>query len=126
MTFTPTNCLVWAEIPVTDMEASIAFYQTVTGGALTYIEDGPNPMASFQAADPSNGVALHLYPGKPAGDGSGPTVHLAAEGALESVMERVSKAGGNVLYGPISIPAGRFFYATDPDGNSIGFFETAD
>ncbi len=125
MTFSPKNCLVWAEIPVTDMDKAIEFYQTVTGGSLTYIEDGPNPMASFQTADPSTGVALHLYPGKPAGDGSGPTVHLAAEGKLESVMERVSKAGGSVLYGPIAIPAGRFFYATDPDGNSIGFFETA-
>ena len=125
MTFTPQNCLVWAEIPVTDMDASIAFYQTVTGGTLNYSEDGPNPMASFQTGDGSNGVALHLYPGKPAGDGSGPTLHLATEGKLEGVMDRVSKAGGNVLYGPIAIPAGRFFYATDPDGNSIGFFETA-
>ena len=125
MTFSPNNCRVWAGIPVTDMDKAIAFYQTVTGGALTYTEEGPNPMASFQTADPSNGVALHLYPGKPAGDGSGPTVHLAAEGKLENVMERVSRAGGAVLYGPIAIQAGRFFYAIDPDGNSIGFFETA-
>jgi predicted enzyme related to lactoylglutathione lyase len=38
-------------------------------------------------------------------------------------MERVKDAGGQVVSPPITIPPGRFFYAVDPFGNSIGFFE---
>ena len=43
---------------------------------------------------------------------------------LEAAAERVRKAGGQVLSEPIPTPFGQFFYAADPDGNSIGFFES--
>ena len=69
-----------------------------------------------------HGVAGHLYPGKPAPEGAGPTVHLASPGILEDALERVRQAGGQVLSEPFSIPAGRFAYCLDPDGNSIGIF----
>ncbi|MDU9003838.1 VOC family protein [Sedimentitalea todarodis] len=121
MTNLPENALVWAEIPVSDLDKAIAFYTTVTGGSLNRTETGPNPIADFQTLD--NGVALHLYPGKPAEDGRGPTLHLASAGTLEETMNRVTDAGGKVLSPIIDIPPGRFFYATDPDGNSIGFFK---
>ncbi len=124
MTYTPDNALVWGELPVTDMDKAIAFYGAVTGMALRPDDSGPNPMANFQPADPQRGVALHLYPGAPAGDGTGPTLHLAAEGKLEDIMERVRDAGGEVVSPAIRIPPGRFFYAKDPDGNSIGLFES--
>ncbi|MEO9780261.1 MAG: VOC family protein [Sedimentitalea sp.] len=116
----PQNALVWAEIPVSDLDKAIAFYSAVTGGSLNRNESGPNPIADFQTRD--NGVALHLYPGKPAEDGRGSTLHLASSGTLEETMDRVNDAGGNVVSPIIDIPPGRFFYATDPDGNSLGFF----
>ena len=75
----------------------------------------------FPTSNPT-GVAGHLYPGKPAPDGTGPTIHLACPDTLEEALERVTKAGGRVVSDPISIPAGRFAYCLDPDGNSIGVF----
>ncbi|GGH18725.1 hypothetical protein SAMN05444007_101125 [Cribrihabitans marinus] len=123
MTYQPENCLVWGELPVTDLDRALKFYAAATGAELRLDNSGPNPMAVFQAGAPDTGVALHLYPGTPAEDGRGPTLHLAAEGALENAMDRVTKAGGEVVSPPILIPAGRFFYAKDPDGNSVGFFE---
>ena len=123
MTFQPKDFTVWAEIPVTDMDRAVAFYAKVTGAELSIDTSGPNPMAVFKPADPTTGVAGHLYPGKPAADGEGPTIHLAAEGKLEEVIARVWDAGGQVLTDPIAIPAGRFVYCRDPFGNSIGFFE---
>lgn len=125
MSYQPEHFLVWGELPVTDMERSIAFYAAVTGADLTVDHSGPNPMALFKPANAAAGVALHLYPGTPAGDGRGPTLHLAAQGTLEQVMTRVTEAGGTVVSPAITIPPGRFFYAKDPDGNSVGFFETA-
>jgi predicted enzyme related to lactoylglutathione lyase len=123
MSYKPQNFTVWAEIPVTDMKRAMAFYSAATGADLTLDESGPNPMAVFQTDNPELGVAGHLYPGKPANDGQGPTVHLAASGSIEAIMERVKDAGGAVVSEPIAIPAGRFVYVRDPDGNSIGFFE---
>jgi predicted enzyme related to lactoylglutathione lyase len=124
MTYAPKNFTVWSEIPVTSMDRAMAFYNAVCDADLTLDHTGPNPVAMFKTDD-ENAVCGHLYEGKPAGDGSGPTVHLAAPGTLEEIIARIWDAGGKVISPPIAIPAGRFAYALDPDGNSIGFFEMA-
>lgn len=123
MTFAPEHAVVWTEIPVTDMDAAMAFYGAVIGAPLTRNEAGPHPMADFAAS--KTGVAGHLYPGKPAADGQGPTVHLAVEGTVEDAIARCKKAGGEVVSPIIPLPVGRFAYARDLDGNSIGLFERA-
>lgn len=125
MTFQPKDFLVWGEIPVSDLQSAIQFYGAVTGAALDVDDSGPNPLVFLKPADMAAGVALHLYPGTPSSGGAGPTLHVAANGTSEEVMERVISAGGHVVSEPIRIPAGRFFYAIDPDGNSVGFFEPA-
>ena len=119
MTTTPQHALVWAEIPVTDMDAAIRFYGSVFDWEITVRDDGPNPMADFPTAAP-DGVSAHLYPGTPA---TGATVHLATPGTVEEARSACEAAGGTVLSGIIEIPPGRFCYALDPDGNSIGLFE---
>lgn len=122
MTFKPANPTVWIEIPVSDLDAATTYYSAVTGMSFNLQETGPNPIAVFGAAEPMGAVAGHLYPGKPAGDGTGPTVHLAVDVPLDEVRDRVAKAGGTVLSPNIDLPIGAFFYSLDPDGNSIGFF----
>ena len=126
MSFSPPNAVVWSEIPVTDMEKAMAFYAAVFDYDMKLDESGPNPMAMFPASDDATqGVHGHLYPGKPAQPGTGPTLHLAVPGKLEDAMERFDAAGGKVVSPPIAIPPGRFAYGLDPDGNSIGLFEPA-
>lgn len=120
MSYTPANPVVWSEIPVTDLKKASVFYGAATGMDMVHDENGPNPIV-FLSGD--RGVAGHLYEGKPSGDGTGPTVHLAAEGDLDAIKARVWDAGGKVLSDPIAIPDGRFIYCLDPDGNSIGLFE---
>ncbi len=117
---TPT--VVWTEIPVTHMDKAEAFYKTVFGWTMTRDTSGPNPMTNF--SDDMQATGGHLYPGKP-GAGVGPTIHLAVPDALEPAMERCTNAGGAVVGPIITIPPGRFAYATDLDGNSIGLFEPA-
>lgn len=121
MSFTPENFTVWTEIPVTDLERAIAFYNTVLDTELQKDETGPNPMAMFPTAS-KGGVAGHLYPGRPAADGTGPTIHLACPDKLEDALERLSYAGGKVVSDVITIPDGRFAYCRDTEGNSIGLF----
>ncbi|MBY8916306.1 VOC family protein [Nitratireductor rhodophyticola] len=118
----PLNAVVWAEIPVTDLDRARDFYAAVVQNELVLREDGPNPFAIFDTRDPQDSVAGHIYPGKPAPEGTGPTIHLAVPAPLEDAMERVTKNGGKLVSPIITIPAGRFVYCLDPDGNSFGIF----
>ncbi len=114
------SIIVWGEIPVTDMEKSVAFYNEVFGYDMTIDTSGPNPMAILGGSmDDAGG---HLYPGKPAPDG-GNTIHLAVPDTLEAGLERCTAAGGEVVSEPIALPSGRFAYAKDLDGNSIGLYQ---
>ncbi|QKV20428.1 VOC family protein [Oricola thermophila] len=118
------NTAVWFEIPVTDLDAAQRFYEEALSIEMTRNDEGPNPMVMFSSmAD--TGVSGHLYPGTPAARGSGNTIHLAVDGSLDDAMARVKAAGGEVVSPVIDIPAGHFFYAADPDGNSIGLFSFA-
>ena len=118
----PNNVACWFEIPVTDLKKSKAFYEAVLQTKLTDQEMGPNMTAVFPTAD-QQGVGGHLYEGKPASQGAGNTIHLVApDSKLEETVARVEPAGGKVISPPIPIPAGRFCYILDPDGNSIGLF----
>lgn len=120
MGFIPKHAVVWFEIPVTDIEKARAFYQDVLESELSEME-GPNPMLQFSASGPDM-IAGHLYPGRPAAPGTGPTIHLSVGAPLEAAMERVAASGGQVVSPIIQIPAGRFVYCLDPDGNSFGLF----
>ena len=121
MTDSPANTLVWGEVPVRDIDRAMAFYSAVFQFDLTRDDSGPNPMAMF----PNNPgcAAGHLYPGKPAAPGTGPTLHLGVPDTLEQAAKRCEEAGGTIKSDPIPLPMGRFQYALDPDGNSIGLFE---
>ena len=116
----PDNAMVWFEIPVTDMKRAKSFYDAVLQTSLQEDNTGPNPMAIFPVKDQKTGLAGHLYPGTP--NGGGNTVHLLAPEPLEDSLSRVGEVGGKVVSDIISIPAGRFAYCQDPDGNSIGLF----
>ena len=122
MSFSPANAVVWSEIPVTDLDRGMAFYSKVFGYELKVDNSCPNPIAFIPTKD-ADGVAGHLYPGKPASDGTGPTIHFEVPDTLEATADRCKAAGGTLIHEPITIPPGRFQYATDPDGNSIGLFE---
>jgi uncharacterized protein len=121
MAYEAEHKVVWAEVPVTDLDKARAFYGTVLGWPTELYTDGPNPMVAIGGMM-DNVVSGHLYPGKPAPKGTGNTVHFMVKGTLEDAMARVGPAGGEVVSPIITIPSGRFAYMLDPDGNSIGLF----
>jgi uncharacterized protein len=121
MSFTPQNAVVWFEIPVTDLAKSKQFYQAVLQNELVDQDMGPNVTSIFSPVQ-SSGVSGHLYVGKPSSNGTGSTIHLAVPAPLENALDRLKAAGGQVLSDIVQIPAGRFAYCLDLDGNSIGLF----
>ena len=116
----PAKASIWFEIPVTDIARAQAFYGAVLQNELRLDETGPNPIAVFAAEDKM--ASGHVYPGKSAAPGTGPTIHLAVAEPIEEAMERVESNGGKVVSPVIQIPAGHFAYCLDPDGNSFGLF----
>lgn len=122
-TILPQNAIVWFEIPVSDFAAAQSFYNTVFKTELVVNETAANPIAVFPCENPQNGVGGHIYEGKAADAGKGVTVHLAAPDSVEETMDRLVAQRGKVVSDIISIPAGRFVYCLDPDGNSIGVFK---
>ncbi len=123
MSFMPANFNVWAEIPVRNLDAAIAFYEAATGGKLSVMEMNGIREAAF--VTDGRGVSANLFEGEPGSAETGPVVFLAAEGTVEQMAERAAGAGGRVLGEPVTIPPGRFIYVADPDGNRIGLFEPA-
>lgn len=116
----PQRASAWFEIPVTDLDQARAFYGAVLQTEIPVTEGGPNPIAIFPSQDEQ--LTGHLYPGKPATDGMGPTVHLFVAAPLEGAMQRVTENGGKVVSPIIALPVGSFVYCIDPDGNSFGLF----
>ena len=66
------NCVVWVEIPVSDLKRAKTFYETVLKAQLKDDNTGPNPMVMLPYPGGSS-VSGHLYPGTPAKKGTGNT-----------------------------------------------------
>ena len=112
--------IVFTEIPVSNPERARKFYETLLHSPLVRDDNGPNPV--WMLPHTSGGHAAgHLYPGRPATDGSGMTAHFAVADLAEA-MERVRTGGGQVVSEIVDIPVGSFFYAKDSEGNSLGLF----
>lgn len=118
------HAICWAEIPVSNLEDGLKFYSQTLEVKLEIVEFGGGDII-FLPMDSPQQVAGHIYIGKPAPAGTGPTVHLRVTDNLEATSARSADAGATLIGEPVSIPSGRFQYIQDPDGNSIGLFEEA-
>ncbi|SEP98024.1 hypothetical protein SAMN04488092_103179 [Thalassovita taeanensis] len=122
MTFAPKDPVVWTEIRMSDLVKATAFYGTVLQNGMRITTDmGPTPMAVFPAAEQS-GVAGNLVEGTHAAPGTGNIIHLAIPDTLAEVRKRVIAAGSTASDDDMTIPSGTFFYASDPDGKTTGFY----
>lgn len=117
------HAVCWAEIPVTDLEKGRKFYSSVLDVQLETVEFGGGNIVFFPMTEQEE-VSGHIYQGKPAPAGTGPTVHLRID-KLEDATKRAINSGAEKIGDPVTIPSGRFQYIQDPDGNSVGLFEMA-
>lgn len=110
----------WVEIPVTDMDRAVEFYNSILDMKLEILDFGSEKMACF----PNDEGALSLAEGfTPSKDGT--LVSLNAGDDLDPVMERISNKGGTILKPKTKIEAeGRGYFALfiDSEGNRIGLY----
>lgn len=116
----------WIEIPVFDMARARSFYGELLGVSLNEMRMGGNDYALINVKDRFNTGCLVK------GDGyvpsmQGVVVYLNGGDDLSSVLERVKRAGGEVLLPKtfLSREAGHIAYLLDTEGNKVGLHSMA-
>jgi uncharacterized protein len=118
------NAISWFEIPASDIQRAQAFYEQIFDLEMTPI-DLPNiRMRLFPLEDPMGvGGSICESGGfhKPSST-DGPLVYLNANPDLQSVLDKVEKAGGKIMVQKTQISAEYGFMAVfiDTEGNRIG------
>jgi len=119
-----TNALNWFEIPVTDTARAKKFYETILDIKMDTNEMMGMEMTSFPFDMQSNSgkVSGTLVKGpmhKPSMDGA--VIYLNANPAIQTVIDRIEKAGGKILMPKtlISEQIGYMAFFTDTEGNRM-------
>ena len=118
------NAVGWFEIPTTDMDRAIKFYETVFDLKLERNKVGDLDMAWFPWVEDGMGASGSLIHDpehfKPSADGV--VIYFTAHsGDLANELARVEPAGGKVIQSKtlITEEIGYFAVFLDPEGNRV-------
>lgn len=120
------NRLVWFEIPASDFDRAVRFYEQVLGVQMRRENFGPSLMAVLPYEKPAVGGCIMAGQGLTPGAG-GVMAYLNAEPSLDAVLARVAGAGGAVVHPRTELPAGMGAFARirDTEGNVVGLHALA-
>ena len=111
----------WIEIPATDFNRAVKFYNNVLKTELNVIDCGESEkMACFPTGEGAVSQAPKFKPSE-----NGTLVSLNAGKDLDGAIERVQQNGGKMVKSKTKIEAeGRGFFALfiDCEGNKVGLY----
>jgi predicted enzyme related to lactoylglutathione lyase len=112
--------VVWFEIPASDFQRAVQFYQTILQVRLKFENIASNQLGIFPYDPPA--ISGCVIAGKGYTPGAGSIIYLNADPALDLVLERVSAAGGKALIPRTALPPGMGYFARilDTEGNQVG------
>jgi uncharacterized protein len=117
------NAADWFEIPTANLERACAFYEQIFDFKLQTMELANRLRMAMFPIDPAQGVggALCHHPEFYTPSQSGTLVYLNADPDLSTVLERIEKAGGQVLVPKTQISPEHGFMAVfiDCEGNRV-------
>jgi uncharacterized protein len=116
----------WFQIPSTDLNRAVKFYETIFDSKLRLEQIGESPMGIFTAQDgDSIGCVVHGKQFVP--NENGPVLYLDATPSIDAVLARVGKAGGRVLVEKTELPNNIGFVAhfIDTEGNRLALHAQA-
>ena len=105
------NSINYIEFPMTDVEATIAFYEAVFGWSF---QRWGESYISFSGAVVEGGFDLAGV--KPSAPGA---LVILYTHALEAKRDQVIAAGGEIAQDIYAFPGGRRFHFKDPNGNEL-------
>jgi predicted enzyme related to lactoylglutathione lyase len=113
----------WHELATTDYQAALAFYTNLFGWEKQKAED-MGPLGIYQMYG-RNGQPLGGMFTKPAEMPAPPHwLYYTLVSDLDGVVEKVKKAGGRILNGPMDVPGGdRIAQCMDPQGAAFALHE---
>ena len=121
-----TNIVTWFEIPVTDLQRAKKFYETILDIEMEIRNDGGNESVFFPY-DPNviqatsgrvTGALSKTDKNSPSANGT--MIYINASPSIDTVMNKVEKAGGKIIAQKIKIPPGYIAVIMDSEGNKIG------
>ena len=118
--------MLWTvEVPTTDLDRAITFYQHILDIRIDEVDMGNTRMGVLPGANGAAAVVLVN------GEGYVPTqtgtlAYLEAGDDLQPILDKVSKHGGQVILPKteISPEMGYFALFTDTEGNKLGLHST--
>ena len=119
-----TNTIVWADIPVTDMDRARRFYGALLEAEIGLMEGSKGTVALLPGED--GAVSADLAMGeqmKPSAEGC--TIYLDSRGDVEGMVARAKSAGGQVVMPPTDMGEmiGTIAFIIDSEGNRIGLHQ---
>jgi len=115
------NTIVWADIPVTDMDRARAFYAAVLEAEIPLMDGAHGDVALLPMEQGTVSGDLVRSENQKPGLG-GCTIYLNSKGDPEGMIERAVAAGGAVLMPVTSMGdmVGFIGFFEDSEGNRIG------
>ncbi len=121
-----TNVVTWFEIPVSDIDRAKTFYETILGIEMVKRNDGGNEAVFF----PYNPNVVQATSGRVTGvlsksanntpSPTGTMVYINASPNIQTVLDKVTQAGGKIVAPKMQIPAGYIAVIIDSEGNRVG------
>jgi predicted enzyme related to lactoylglutathione lyase len=120
------GAFAWNELGTRDVAAAKAFYGAVFGWGFEDHEMGEmGTYTEWQQDGNSIGGMMDVTGRLPDEIPAHWLVYFAVENT-DSALETVKSSGGDVSFGPVDIPAGRFAIVTDPHGAAFAVIQMPD
>jgi hypothetical protein len=121
------HAITWFEIPVNNYSRAKKFYETVFNQSLSEMAVGNDVLAMLPFDQENDGIGGALIKADgyvPSGDGV--RIYFPASEDMGLLLDRVEKAGGEVILGKtlISNEIGYYAMFQDTEGNRLAFHST--
>lgn len=123
----PHGLFCWADVAVPNMAAGVDFYTAIFGWAAAETDAGSMPYTMFtRDRIPVAGMGLLTVEQRRAGWAPDWTSYISVDD-VDPIATKAQELGASLLMEPFDVPAaGRMFYASDPLGAVVGFWEAGE
>lgn len=116
------NTIIWADIPVADMERAVNFYSQLLGMEIV-VMPGTGDSVAVPTGGGEGDISFDLAKGETFVPGAGGIrVYFDPKGDMDGAIARAKGAGGTLVQAPTDMGpvVGTIAFLRDSEGNTIG------